>query len=111
KPGQSYTLVKKENHWTSKVMDPTAYQTAYPDKIIFKNNSDPNSQILEFKSQAMDGSTNLDTKMLLDLQGDPNFNQNYHSRFTNTYNYSYMAFNCRPDGVEHKKLFDDKNVR
>jgi len=111
KPGQSYTLVKKENHWTSKVMEPNAYQTAYPDRIIFKNNSDNNSQMLEFKAQAMDGSTWLDTKILLELQKDPNFNQNYHSRSTNTYNYSYMAFNCRPDGVEHKKLFDDKRVR
>ncbi|MCF8257374.1 MAG: hypothetical protein K9J06_07475 [Flavobacteriales bacterium] len=111
KPGQSYTLVKKENHWTSKVADPNAYQTAYPDRIIFKNNSDNNSQMLEFKAQAMDGSTWLDTKMLIELQNDPIFNQNYHSRSTNTYNYSYMSFNCRPDGVEHKKLFDDKRVR
>jgi peptide/nickel transport system substrate-binding protein len=111
KPGQSYTLVKKENHWTSKVTEPNSFQTAYPDKIIFKNNSDNNSQMLEFKAQAMDGSTWLDTKMLIELQNDPNFNQNYHSRSTNTYNYSYMSFNCRPDGVEHKKIFDDKRVR
>jgi len=111
KPDQSYTLVRKENHWTSKVTDPTAYQTAYPDKIIFKNNKDANSQTLEFKSQAMDASTWLDVKMFMDLQADPNFTQNYHAKNTNTYNYSYMAFNCRPDGVEHKKLFDDKRVR
>jgi peptide/nickel transport system substrate-binding protein len=111
KPDQSYTLVKKENHWTSKLTEPNAYQTAYPDRIIFKNNKDNNSQMLEFKAQAMDGSTWLDTKILMDLQNDPNFNQNYHSRSTNTYNYSYMSFNCRPDGVEHKKLFDDKRVR
>lgn len=111
KPGQSYTLVKKENHWTSKLDAPNDYHTAYPDRIIFKNNSDNNSQMLEFKAQAMDGSTWLDTKILMELQNDPNFNQNYHSRSTNTYNYSYMSFNCRPDGVEHKKLFDDKRVR
>lgn len=111
KPGQSYTLVKKKDHWTSKLKSPSEYHTAYPERIIFKNNSNPNSQILEFKSQAMDASTWLDVKMMLDLQADPNFNQNYHSRFTNTYNYSYMAFNCRPDGVEHKKLFEDKRVR
>lgn len=111
KPDQSYTLVKKENHWTSKLAEPNAYQTAYPDRIIFKNNKDNNSQMLEFKAQTMDGSTWLDTKILMELQNDPNFNQNYHSRSTNTYNYSYMSFNCRPDGVEHKKLFDDKRVR
>lgn len=111
KPGQSYTLVRKENHWTQKLTDPTAYETSYPQRIIFKINTDPNSQGLEFKTQALDGSTSLSTKKMLELQQDAAFNANYHSRFTNTYNYAYMAFNCRPDGVEHKKLFDDKRVR
>jgi len=111
KPGQSFTLVKKENHWTSKLATPDDYQTSYPDKIIFKTNTDPNSQALEFKTQALDGSTFLSIKKLLELQEDPTFNENYHSRFTNTYNYTYLAFNCRPDGVEHKKYFDDKRVR
>lgn len=111
KPGQSYTLVRKENHWTSKLSNPNEYETSYPDKIIFKINTDPNSQALEFKTQTLDASTYLSIKKLLELQEDPNFEANYHSRFTNTYNYSYMAFNCRPDGVEHKKFFDDKRVR
>ena len=111
KPGQSYTLVRKENHWTQKLSNPTPYETSYPERIIFKINTDPNSQGLEFKTQALDASTSLSTKKTLELQQDPAFNANYHSRFTNTYNYAYMAFNCRPDGVEHKKLFDDKRVR
>jgi peptide/nickel transport system substrate-binding protein len=111
KPGQSYTLVRKENHWTADLLDPNAYETAFPEKIIFKINTDPNSQGLEFKTQALDASTYLSIKKLLELQEDQNFNDNYHSRFTNTYNYSYLAFNCRPDGVEHKKFFEDKRVR
>lgn len=111
KPGQSFTLVRKENHWTEKLAEKTPYETSYPDKIIFKINTDPNSQILEMKTQALDASTYLSIKKLLELQEDPNFNANYHSRFTNTYNYTYMAFNGRPDGVEHKKIFDDKRVR
>lgn len=111
KPGQSFTLIRKENHWTRDVTDPNAYQTAYPEKIIFKINTDPNSQGLEFKTQALDASTYLSVKKLLELQEDTKFNGNYHSRFTNTYNYSYLAFNCRPDGVEHKKFFDDARVR
>lgn len=111
KPGQSFTLVRKENHWTSKLAEKDAYETSYPDKIIFKINTDPNSQGLEFKTQTLDASTSLGTKKLLELQEDPNFEANYHSRFTNTYNYSYLGFNCRPDGVEHKKFFDDKRVR
>jgi peptide/nickel transport system substrate-binding protein len=107
--GQTITLVRKENHWTKGSTN--MYETSYPDKIIFKVNKDANSQLLEFKSQAMDASTFLSTKTLLELQADPNFNANYNSRFTNTYNYSYIAMNMKPDGVKHKKIFTDKKVR
>ncbi|MFT4545052.1 MAG: peptide/nickel transport system substrate-binding protein [Bacteroidia bacterium] len=111
KPGQSFTLVRKEGHYTQDLTNPTAYETSYPERIIFKINTDPNSQALEFKTQALDASTYLSTKKMMELQDDQNFNNNYHSRFTNTYNYSYLGFNCRPDGIEHKKFFDDKRVR
>ncbi len=108
-PGQTITLVKKENHWTKG--SNSIYETAYPDKIILKTNKDANSQMLEFKAQALDASTYLDTKTLMELQKDPNFNTNYNSRFTDTYNFSYMAMNMKPDAVKHKKIFTDKNVR
>ena len=107
--GQAITLERKQNHWTSGTTNP--YETSFPDKIIFKINKDANSQLLEFKSQALDASTNLGTKPLLELQSDPNFMKNYHSRFTDTYNYSYVAMNMKPDGIQHKKLFTDKKVR
>ncbi|MBL7883543.1 MAG: hypothetical protein JNL69_05715, partial [Bacteroidia bacterium] len=107
--GQSITLVRKENHWSKGSTN--MYETSYPDKIIFKINKDMNSQMLEFKSQTLDASTYLSTKTLLDLQADANFNANYNSRFTDTYNYGYMAMNMKPDGVKHKKIFTDKKVR
>lgn len=108
-PGQSITLVRKENHWT-KGTD-KMYYTSYPDKIIFKLNKDPNSQMLEFKAQTIDASTSLSTKTVLELQSDTSFNANYNSRFTDTYNYGYVAMNMKPDGVKNKKLFVDKKVR
>ncbi len=108
-PGQSITLVRKENHWT-KGTD-KMYYTSYPDKIIFKLNKDPNSLMLEFKAQTLDASTSLSNKSLLELQADTNFNANYNSRFTDTYNYGYIAMNMKPDGIKHKKLFVDKKVR
>lgn len=107
--GQTITLTRKENHWTKGSTN--VYETSYPDKIIFKVNKDANSQMLEFKSQALDASTYLSTKTLLELQKDPKFNENYNSRFTNTYNYNYIAMNTKPDGVKHKKIFTDKKVR
>lgn len=108
-PGQTITLIRKENHWSKGSTDP--YEASYPNTIIFKINADPNSQILEFKTQVMDASTSLDTKTLKDLQEDPNFNANYNSRFTDTYNYSYIAMNMKPDGIKHKKIFTDPKVR
>ena len=110
-PGQTMTLTRKENHWTSKVESSVPQEKSYPEKIIFKLNTDENSQMLEFKTQALDVSTYLSTKSLLELQGDPNFNKNYNSKFVDNYNYSYMGMNCKPDGVKHKKFFVDAKVR
>jgi peptide/nickel transport system substrate-binding protein len=107
--GQSITLVRKKNHWTQQFKELKI--NSYPEKIIFKVNKDANSQILEFKSQALDASTYLTTNTLLELQKDPAFNANYNSCFTNTYNYWFIAMNTRPDGIRNKKLFTDKRVR
>ncbi len=107
--GQSITLVKKENHWTKET--DKMYYTSFPDKIIFKLNKEPNSQMLEFKAQTFDASTSMSTKTVIELQSDSNFNANYNSRFTDTYNYGYIAMNMKPDGVKNKKLFVDKKVR
>lgn len=107
--GQYLTLVKKANHWAKNSNN--TFETAYPEKIIFKISQDPNNNILEFKKQTFDASTTLATKSLFALQQDSLFNLNYNSKFTNTYNYSYAAFNTKPDGVKNKKLFDDVKVR
>ena len=107
--GQSITLVKKKNHWSDG--SDKIFEKAYPDKIIFKLNTDANSQMLEFKTQTLDASTSISTKTLLELQADSNFNANYNSRFTDTYNYAYIAMNMKPDGIKHKKIFVDKSVR
>jgi peptide/nickel transport system substrate-binding protein len=107
--GQSITLVRKKNHWTQQEKDMKI--NSYPEKIIFKLNKDANSQILEFKSQAVDASTYLTTNTLLELQKDPAFNANYNSCFTSTYNYWFVAINTKPDGIKNKKLFTDKRVR
>jgi peptide/nickel transport system substrate-binding protein len=107
--GQTITLVRKENYWGKG--DHSIYEASYPKKIIFKVNRDPNSQMLEFKSQAVDASTTLSTKTLIDLLNDSSINKNYNSMFTDSYNYTYIGMNTKPDGVKHEKIFTDKNVR
>ncbi len=106
--GQSLTLTRKKNHWSEGKTG--LYELAYPEKIIFKVSKDPSATKVEFKKQNFDASTSLDPKTLLELQEDPEFNKNYESAFTPTFNYSYIAMNMKPDN-EHKKLFVDRNVR
>lgn len=108
-PGQSIILTKKKNHWTN---TSTHYcETSFPETIIFKVISDANAQELEFKSQALDATGSISTKVLLKLRENADFNKNYNSGFIDTYNYSYAAFNTKPDGIQHKKLFTDPKTR
>ncbi len=107
--GQSITLIKKQKHWTTGKED--LYCNAFPDKIIFKINKDPNSTRLDFKNQVFDATAYMDTRSLEELHTDSNFRRNYNSRFMDTYYYSYVALNMKPDGIKHKKLFTDQKVR
>ena len=109
--GNSIRLVKKENHWISKLSAPTKSETAHPDTIIFQLNNDPNSQYLEFKNQNFDGSGYLSAQTMTKLMADESFKQNYHAAFLPTFNYSYAAMNLRPDGLNHPSIFNDKKVR
>ena len=111
KMGQSFSLVRKSNHWTSELASQSVYETAYPEKIIFKLNTDENSQILEFKTQVLDGSNALSNSALMKLKESETFIKNYHAQVTPTFNYTHLRFNLRPDGIKHKKFFEDVKVR
>jgi peptide/nickel transport system substrate-binding protein len=58
-----------------------------------------------------DGSNSISTGTLMELLSDSNFTANYHARFIDSFSYSYLAMNNRPDGIKHPSLFDDKMVR
>ncbi|MFM7079805.1 MAG: ABC transporter substrate-binding protein [Bacteroidota bacterium] len=107
--GQELVLEKKSQHWSDQ--SKSHYEKAYPDKIIFRINKDPNSQLLEFKQMTYDGSNSVSAATLSSLLSDSNFVKNYHAKFTDSFSYSYIAMNNRPDGVKHPMLFSDKNVR
>ncbi len=109
--GQTLTLVKKKDHWSSK-QDKTMLQYAsYPDKIIFKMIADENALKIEANNQSIDVSTFISTKALIELEKNPDFVKNYHYGYLPAYNSTYLMMNTKPDGTTHKKLFDDKNVR
>jgi peptide/nickel transport system substrate-binding protein len=111
KAGQEIVLEKKNNHWSDVSSKQNYLHEAYPAKIILKVMTDEEAIKLALKKQEIDVTTSLSTKALLELQQDADFNKNYHSAFIEFINYSYIAMNCRPDGVKRKKLFTDKKVR
>ena len=107
--GQYITIEKKEKWWGEG--DSSIYNTAYPRKIIFKIIKDKISIELALKNQTIDVSNRVETKSLIDLQKREDFNSNYESDFLDQYTYYYLGMNTKPDGIKHKKLFVDKNVR
>ncbi|HYV91486.1 MAG TPA: ABC transporter substrate-binding protein [Chitinophagales bacterium] len=109
--GNSVTLQRKANHWSSRLNDENIYLHSYPDQIICKVVRDETAQILEFKSQTADVSNILSNKALIELQKDSSFNRNYNSAFIESYGMNFITLNMRPDGVTRKKIFDDVRVR
>lgn len=108
--GISITLEKKKNHWSENCQD-NWYCQANPDKIIFKLNSNNASAVLELKNGLIDVSTMIDYASFTELSKDEAFKKNYTLKLADTYNYSYVAMNMKPDGKTHKKLFTDVAVR
>lgn len=109
--GQTMVLVKKENHWSNSTETQDPLYNKFPDKIIFKTIIDENAAIIETNNQSIDVSTFLSTKALLELEKNKSFTNNYHYGYVPAYNSTYLIMNCKPDGIQHSKLFDDKNVR
>lgn len=108
--GISITLEKKKNHW-SENMRYANWDKAGSDKIIFKINSNNASTVLELKSGAVDVSTYLDYNSYFELEKDAAFNKTHTVKLADTYNYTYLAMNTKPDGKKHPNLFDDIRVR
>jgi ABC-type transport system substrate-binding protein len=107
--GQYITLTRKKNHWTQKSTD--YHEVSYPEKIIFKLNKDEASQMLEFRSQTLDVSSNFPVETFLRLNENDDFKKNYNLAMMPTFNYTYVCFNEKPDERNRRKLFADKNVR
>jgi peptide/nickel transport system substrate-binding protein len=108
--GISLTLEKKKDHWSEAHQEDWFCQ-AYPDKIIFKLNSNNASTKLELKNGLIDMSTMVDYASFSELAKDEAFTKNYFTKLSDTYNYLYVAMNLKPDGQKHKHLFDDVLVR
>ena len=108
--GVSITLEKKKNHW-SENCEKHWYCQAYPDKIIMKLNTNNASTLLELKNGLIDVSTNVDYASFSELAANKTFTDKYVTKLADTYNYTYIAMNMKPDGKTHQPLFTDVLVR
>lgn len=108
--GVSITLEKKKDHWTKNYQDYWFCQ-ANADKIILKLNTNNASTLLELKNGLLDVSTNVDYASFSELSEDKKFTDKYITKLADTYNYTYIAMNMKPDGKNHKPLFSDVLVR
>lgn len=98
-------------HGQSIVLSKKRKENPGPEKIIFKLTKDVNIQELEFKSQLYDVSLSLSNHTVKELMKNPDFTRNYHVAHLNKYSYSYLVMNMKPDGKNHKLIFNDKRVR
>ena len=102
-------ISRKDNWWGNNT--PSVYNQNYPEKIIFKIIKEDAAVYLALKSNKIDVSTSIGTKSFKKLRKRDYFNENYESEYIDRYVYNYLGLNCKPDGIEHKKFFTDKNVR
>jgi peptide/nickel transport system substrate-binding protein len=107
--GQYIILSKKKNHWSD--TSNSYHDISYPEKLIFKLNKDETSQQLQFQNQEFDLSTNISVNTFIKLSSSHNFEKNYNFSMMPTYNYTYIAFNEKPDGNSRKNIFDDIKTR
>jgi peptide/nickel transport system substrate-binding protein len=109
--GQTMVLTKKAKHWSAQQNPQDLQYAALPEKIIFKMIVDESALKIETNNQAIDVTTFISTKALLELEKNPEFVKNYHFGYLPAYNSTYLMMNNQPDGTNHKKLFNDKKVR
>ncbi len=107
---KEYIILTKKDKWWGANSD-VIYDKALPERIIFKVINDPNGAGQALRNQTIDVSTAIDTKIFMDLRKEKEFNKNYISTYNPQFSYSYMGLNQKPDGIEYKKFFVDKNVR
>lgn len=102
-------LKRNENYW-GKNKEGSGH-AQYPDRIIYKFIRDDNVLELQVKQQEIDVSTQLTTQAYFNLLESEEARQNYHFGIEPRDTYVFLLWNNRPDGINTKKLFDDKRTR
>ncbi|MBX7095341.1 MAG: hypothetical protein K1X56_11485 [Flavobacteriales bacterium] len=102
-------LEKKKNWWGDK--DTSILLQNEPDKIIFRIIKDETATYFALRNENIDAINRVGLSKLIKLQQHDYFNEAYYSEFVDQYAYNYIGLNTKPDGLNHKSIFTDKQVR
>ncbi|MEZ5172576.1 MAG: ABC transporter substrate-binding protein [Bacteroidia bacterium] len=106
--GSYITLSRKE-----KINQPKAgneKEKALPEKIIFRIIRDMEPVVLALKKQQIDFTSELSTVALDKLLRKDYFRENYKAEAINSFTFTYMGMNMRPEGTR-TPVFTDVRVR
>ena len=85
-------------------------EQALPDRIIFRIIRDMEPTVLAFKKQQIDFSSELSSVALNKLKKRAYFNKNYDAQALESFTFTYMGLNMRPEGGR-TSFFTDVRVR
>jgi ABC-type transport system substrate-binding protein len=106
--GSEIVLKKKRNWWGDK--STLVQNQNNPERIIFKVIREMEPLILALKREEIDFSPELSAPALMRLQGKNGFNASYYSGITNSFSYTYMGMNMKPEGGR-TPYFTNRQVR
>lgn len=110
-PGQSLTLVRKQDWWGDKVKDGGPSFEAYPEKLIFKIINDKATAVTALKAEEIDVMRGIPPKDFKDFKdGKGIVPEKFNLHNPDMFAYTYIALNQRPPSGR-KPFFKDAKTR
>ncbi|MFK7920388.1 MAG: ABC transporter substrate-binding protein [Bacteroidia bacterium] len=110
-PQQQITLIRNENFWAKGINDEEGIFDQGPDKIIYKFVKDDKAAELQFKQQEIDASYMMSSVTYDQLIASDAVQDAYQLGVVPRNNYAFIALNNDADGINHPRIFQDKDVR
>ncbi|MFK7970267.1 MAG: ABC transporter substrate-binding protein, partial [Bacteroidia bacterium] len=102
-------LSRNPNYWAAGRKGSLYSQGAK--QIIYRFQRQPESLKLQTKQGVYDALSYVPYKVWESLKENSAVTQEYDFLSGNRNSHLFLGFNCRPDGIKHKKIFDDWRVR
>ncbi|MFN0201549.1 MAG: ABC transporter substrate-binding protein [Bacteroidia bacterium] len=107
--GKEIVLAKKENFWGKSLEGYIFGQSS--SKIIYRLVNDPAAVEAAFKQGQIDVSERITADVFTKLSQDSALKKEYEFAVAPRSLFAQITFNTKPDGVKHKKIFNDLLVR